>query len=158
MKEFEEEIKRLKFELMVSIPEEIKTALESGFDDGSLELSDILTRQEFINIRLNQLLHRLESYKTINVKSIPKDKVSIGSLVKVKHLEKDVYINFLITYPEFMTDADSYIEVTVNSPIGKSLMNKSIGDSVVAHLPNETVMYNIIDIHPLYAFGKMLDF
>lgn len=163
MKEIEEEIKRLRYELMVTIPDELKNAFESGSDDGTMEISNILVRQDLINIRLNQLIHRIDSYKKINIKKIPLDKVSVGSLVKVNKLKENTCITFLITYPEFMIYEEnnyniSYIEVTANSPIGKSLMNKSVGDVTVAHLPDGTVLYSIIELHPLYAFKKVLDF
>lgn len=163
MKELEEEIKRLRFELMVTIPDELQTALHSGAEEGSTEISDILTRQDFTNIRLLQLTHRVESCKKINKKNIPLDKVNIGSLVTVRNINEDMEISYLITYPEFMKDniispTFDYVEVTVNSPIGKALMNRSVGDEVIAQLPSKNILYNILKLYPLYAFEKALDF
>lgn len=163
MKELEEEIKRLRFELMVTIPDELQNALQTGSDEDGTEISDILIRQDLMNIRLSQLIHRIESCKKINIKNIPTDKVNAGSLVTVMNLNEDITVNFVITYPELMEDTiisqnHDYVEVTINSPIGKALMNKSIGDLTSAHLPNKTVLYKIIKLHPLFAFRKILDF
>jgi transcription elongation factor GreA len=145
--QLEREIDRLKYELSVTIPQEMQEAAELGDLKESTEFSEILTRQQFANIRLHQLIQRLAAYKQINLNHISRDKVGIGSIITVHHNESDNIKIFKVMSVEISNEeSPSYTEITINSPIGKALYNKSVGDIVMVPLPSKKAIYKILNI------------
>jgi transcription elongation factor GreA len=149
----ESEIQKLKYELSVTIPEEIQTAIEQGDLRENSEFSTAITRQHFVGIRLHQLLERLTAYKSVDISLIPLDKVGLGSIVTVMDVHNEEVHVFKLVISE-ISDIynDEYTEVTVKSPVGKALHNKSVNDLVSVQLPLHRRMYkitNIITIHNL---------
>lgn len=145
-KQLENEIEKLKYELSVSIPEEINEIMECGGLQDSTEISSVLQRQQLATVRLNQLIHRLNSNKNISLKEISKDAVGIGSLVTVKNIGTGQIIQFKIV----VNDISDIIDVTLQSPIGKALYNKKINDEVSVYLPNGKVTYSILELKTIH--------
>jgi transcription elongation GreA/GreB family factor len=147
----ESEIKKLRIELNVSIPEEIQEALESGDARENSEIYSILDRQHIITIRLSQLLNRLSRYKEIDISDIPRDVVGVGSLVHVECVNTYTKKTFKIVSSD-ISDIfqDDFEEVTVNSPLGKSLCNKAVNEIVTVKTPNNKILYKIIDLTTIH--------
>lgn len=150
--QLEKEIESLRHELSVTIPQEIQTAKETGDLRENTEFSEILTRQTFASIRLNQLLTRLKAYKSIDINTIPHDKVGIGSIVKVRHLESDKIVYFKLVVGDIHSfEVNKYEEITINSPIGKSLLDKKVKDEVLVSLPKGKATYRILQINTIHG-------
>jgi len=147
----ENEISKLRYELSVTIPHDMQTAIESGDLRENSEFSDVVSRQYFTSVRLKQLVDRLNSYKAINLQNISKTHVGLGSLVKVQHLEENKTITFKVVVGEIADEPTSeYTEITVNSPIGKALTDKRVKDKFIVILPTTRATYKILDIKTLH--------
>jgi transcription elongation factor GreA len=145
--QLENEIDRLKYELSVTLPQEMQDAVEMGDLRENSEYTEIVTRQQFAGIRLHQLIQRLAAYKQINLNNVPRDKVGIGSIITVYHDESGYIKTFKLALVEISNDESPlYTEITMNSPIGKSLYNKSVGDAVIVSLPSGKAIYKILNI------------
>ena len=145
--QLENEIDKLKYELSVTIPQEIQDAVEMGDLRENSEYTEIVTRQQFAGIRLNQLLQRLSAYKNININLIPKDKVGIGSIITVYHHESETTQVFKVVLAEISNEpTNTYTEITSNSPIGKLLYNKIVGETVMVPLPCGKATYKILSL------------
>ena len=83
-------------------------------------------RQEFVKARLRQLGRRLADLSLINMNNIPKDKVGLGSTVKVYDSSKEEEIEYKLVTSEETDVATGKISTT--SPIGRALLNKKVGD------------------------------
>ena len=81
----EAEITTLDFELRVTLPKEIKKALEHGDLRENSEYKSALERQEYVRARLGQLKKRLSELSTIDVTRLPKDRIAYGSTVTVEN-------------------------------------------------------------------------
>src|SRR5205085_1150309 len=79
-----EEVERLQHELNVTIPAEIRKAVEHGDLRENSEYKAALERQQFVQARLGQLRERLSRLSSIDISQIPTDKVGLGSRVVVK--------------------------------------------------------------------------
>jgi transcription elongation factor GreA len=91
-------------------------------------------RQEFVKARLRQLGRRLADLSLVNMSNIPKDKVGLGSTVKVYDSTKDEEIEYkLVTSEESDVAAG---KVSTTSPIGRALLNKKVGDTALVVTPN----------------------
>jgi transcription elongation factor GreA len=148
MNAIEEEIKDIRYILSVSIPEELNAALEFGDADDNSELSEILSRQYYLSVRLNQLINRLEEAEVVDCSKLPTDRVHLGSRVTVQNATTGEILKFFITKTvESFDDVpyQEYLVVTAKSPIGKAILNKKTSDQVHVKLPSASVTFIILD-------------
>jgi transcription elongation factor GreA len=111
-------------------------------------------RQEYLKARLRQLARRLADLSLINLNNIPKDKVGLGSTVKVYDSTKDAEVEYTLVTSEESDVAAGKISTT--SPIGRSLLNKKVGDSTVVVSPTgnrELEILKLTTIHDEAAPG-----
>lgn len=149
--QLQQEVQRLKYELAVTIPQEIKNAVELGDLRENSEYSAALEKQHFVGVRLEQMMSRLRAYQNIDTSKIPRDRVGIGSLVKVRNLNTGKIEYFKIVMHDIQDDEDGKItEVTMNSPIGKTFMNRQIKDEVTVYLPAKKTSYRILQITTIH--------
>ena len=78
------EVERLQHELNVTLPQEIRRAVEMGDLRENSEYKAALERQQLVRARLGQLRERLSKLSSIDVSQIPSDKVGLGSHVVVQ--------------------------------------------------------------------------
>src|SRR3981081_619596 len=82
-KKLKEEIDALEHELIHELPKEIKKAAALGDLSENAEYHMAKQRQEFVKARVRQLGKRLADLSMVNMNNIPKDRVGLGSTVKV---------------------------------------------------------------------------
>ena len=133
-KKLQEEINALEHELSHELPRELKKAVALGDLSENAEYHMAKQRQEFVKARLRQLGRRLADLSLINLNNIPKDKVGLGSTVKVYDTEKDEEIEYKLVTSEESDVAAGKISTT--SPIGRALLNKKVGDTATVVTPN----------------------
>ncbi|HMC54106.1 MAG TPA: GreA/GreB family elongation factor [Gemmatimonadaceae bacterium] len=143
-----EEAEKLQHELNVTLPNEIRKAVELGDLRENSEYKAALERQQFVQARLGQLHSRLSKLSSIDITQIPSDKVGLGSRVVVKDAksgEKEVY-NLVFG------DATEFEEghVTMASPIGRALLGKAVGDELVLRLPGITRHLKVIELQTIH--------
>ena len=79
-----DEVEKLQYELNVTLPNEIRKAVEMGDLRENSEYKAALERQQFVQARLGQLRERLSKLSSIDVTQIPHDRVGLGSTVHVR--------------------------------------------------------------------------
>src|SRR5436309_7492976 len=79
-----EEVEKLQYELNVTLPAEIRKAVELGDLRENSEYKAALERQRFVQARLGQLFERLSKIASIDPTQIPADRVGLGSSVVVE--------------------------------------------------------------------------
>ncbi|HET9374950.1 MAG TPA: GreA/GreB family elongation factor, partial [Chthoniobacterales bacterium] len=105
-------------------------------------------RQEYVKARVRQLGKRLADLSMVNMNNIPKDKVGLGSTVKVYDGDKDEKLEYNLVTSEESDVAAGKISTT--SPIGRALLNKKVGDTAVVVTPSgkrELEILSLITIH-----------
>src|ERR1043165_1155113 len=78
------EVEKLQYELNVTLPQEIRKAVELGDLRENSEYKAALERQQFVQARLGQLRQRLSKLSSIDQTQIPTDRVGLGSEVVVE--------------------------------------------------------------------------
>src|SRR5882672_8267318 len=78
------EAEKLRYELNVTLPSEIRRAVELGDLRENSEYKAALERQQFVQARLGQLRQRLSKLSSIDPAQIPPDRVGLGSRVVVE--------------------------------------------------------------------------
>ncbi len=130
---FEEEADRLIHELNVVLPAEIERAVALGDLRENSEYSAALERQRFVQARLDYISRRLSEISELDLEHIPTDRVGFGSRVTVRDTssgERELYVLALGDDIDF----DS-AEISMQSPIGKALLGKRVGEVVSVTLP-----------------------
>ena len=138
------EAEKLRYELNVTLPAEIRRAVEMGDLRENSEYKAALERQRFVQARLGQLGERIGKLSNIDLSQIPTDKVGLGSKVVVL----DLQMKSKETYHLVIGDSDEFEDeqVTMSSPIGRSLAGKGVGDEVVLQLPAKTRRLKIVEL------------
>jgi len=147
-RKLQEEMNLLEHELVHELPKEIKKAAARGDLSENAEYHMAKQRQEFVKARLRQLGARMAELALINMENIPKDKVGLGSTVRVYDNSKNAEVEYkLVTSEESDVTAG---KISTSSPIGRALLTKKVGDSAVVVTPNgnrEMEILNLTTIH-----------
>jgi transcription elongation factor GreA len=133
-RKLQDEMNQLEHELVHELPKEIKRAAALGDLSENAEYHMAKQRQEYLKARVRQLGKRLADLSLINMNNIPRDKVGLGSTVKVFDNTKNEEMEYTLVTSEESDVAAGKISTT--SPIGRCLLNKKVGDSVTVVSPN----------------------
>ena len=143
------EANKLQFELNVTLPNEIRKAVELGDLRENSEYKAALERQQFVQARLGQLRQRLSKLAQIDVAQIPHDKVGLGSRVIVKDSATGVEESYHLVFGDSVEFEEG--QVTMSSPIGRALVGKAVGELVMLKLPTVTRRLEIIDLKTIHV-------
>ena len=147
-KKLQEEINALEHELSYELPRELKKAVALGDLSENAEYHMAKQRQEFVKARLRQLGKRLADLSLINLNNIPKDKVGLGSTVKVYDADKDEEVEYKLVTSEESDVAAGKISTT--SPIGRALLNKKVGDSATVVTPSGKREFEVLSLTTMF--------
>lgn len=146
-KKLGDEAQKLQHELNVTLPSEIRRAVEMGDLRENSEYKAALERQQFVQARLGQLHMRLSKLSQIDPTQIPSDSVGLGSRVVVED-EKGSRDTYDLVFGDSIELEDGHVSMA--SPIGKALVGKSVGDLVVLKLPARTRRLKIISLKTIH--------
>jgi transcription elongation factor GreA len=142
------EVEKLTYELNVTLPHEIRKAVELGDLKENSEYKAALERQQFVQARLGQLTQRVTKLANIDIAQIPADKVGLGSRVVVE----DEQTKARESYELVFGDAGELQEghVTMGSPIGRALQGKAVGEQAILKLPTRVRRLVIVELHTIH--------
>ena len=143
-----EELEKLKHEYKVELPKTIATAREYGDLKENAEYHAARERQSFVKARINQLIEQLNTLNDLNISEIPEDKIGYGSTATVVDVDTDDEIVFTFVSANEINPAEG--KISVSSPIGTAMQNKSVGEKVTVVVPAGKRTYlikNIVTIH-----------
>jgi transcription elongation factor GreA len=151
-KKLHDEIVALEYELRNELPKEILKARAHGDLSENAEYHAAKERQGFVNARLNQLKQRMADISMIDFSKIPHDRVGLGSRVVVLEVKKDEKITYNLVTTE---EADAaHGKISTNSPIGRSLLGKEVGDVVKVQIPGGTREFEILELATIYEIPE----
>ena len=140
----EELEKLLKFDRPKNI-RDIAEARAHGDLSENAEYHAAKERQSFIEGKIRELQSKLALAEVIDPSRINQSRVAFGAKVKVLDTEANEEHTFTLVGPD-EADARSG-RISLNSPVGKSLLGKEVGDTVVIKAPAKTMEYEILEIN-----------
>jgi transcription elongation factor GreA len=146
------ELETLKRELTVDLPKELERARAYGDLSENAEWAMAKQRQEFLRARLSNLEARVAELSMINLESIPRDTVGLGSKVELEDLDEGGFAEYEIVVPEEVDGGQN--KISLSSPLGKALIGKSRDDDIEVQTPRGKRAYlvrKLITIHELIA-------
>ena len=139
-----DEVRKLQHELNVTLPNEIRKAVELGDLRENSEYKAALERQQFVQARLGQLHQRLSKLSQIDMAQIPLDRVGLGSKVVVREDKTGSHETYNLVFGDSVEFEDGH--VTMSSPIGRALLGKAVGEQVVLKLPAATRFLTVVEL------------
>lgn len=144
VKKLEEELDYLKTIKRVEIKEKIKVARSFGDLSENAEYDEAKNEQAFVEGRIATLENMLKNASVVDEADISTDKVGVGSIVKVKDYEFDEEVDFTIVGSAESNPAE--FKISNESPVGKSLIGKKVGEIVEVPTPDGVCKYEILGI------------
>lgn len=144
----EGELKTLEYEFRIELPKEIGNAVAMGDLRENAEYKAALERQSFVRARIGQLRKRLGELSAINMGSIPKDRVALGSKVTLLNLDTDEEVTYQLVFPE-VSDLEQGL-ISIASPIGKGLMGRTEGDEFTVQIPSGQKRFEVLGLSTLH--------
>ena len=144
VKKLENELEYLKTVKRKEITEKIKVALGYGDLSENSEYDEAKNDQAFTEGRIIQLENMLKNAVVVDESEIPKDKVSVGSIVKVMDYEFDEEVEYTIVGS---AEADPMnFKISNESPVGSALIGKKVGDVVEVAVPSGVSKFEVLEI------------
>jgi len=139
-----EELERL---LKVERPKNIQAIAEArshGDLSENAEYHAAKERQSFLEGRIQEFQAKLALAEVIDPSKISQSSVGFGAKVKVLDTGADEEYVFILVGVE---EADvKQGKISISSPVGKALLGKEVGDSVMIKAPARTMEYEILEI------------
>jgi transcription elongation factor GreA len=147
----EEGLQKLKDELQQLKTVERKTiikAIADARDKGDLsenaEYDAAKSDQGLLEIKIAKLEEIVSNARIVDTSKLDITKVSILTTVKIKNLKNNMEMKYTIVAEN---EADLKAgKISIDSPIGKGLVGKSVGEKVEVTVPAGVIPFEIIEI------------
>ena len=145
LKALEDELEMLKTVRRSEISEKIRVARGYGDLSENSEYDEAKNEQAIVEARIADLEVMLKNVVILDESEIVKDVISLGSNVNVYDEEFEEELEYVIVGS---TEADLDLgKISDESPVGKALMGKKVGDVAEAILPTgDTAKFRVISI------------
>lgn len=144
LKKLEDELHYLKATKRGEVAERIKEARGFGDLSENSEYDAACEESAMVETRIHTLEEQLKLVKVVDQSELKNDVVQIGSVVRVLDYEFNEEIEYAIVG---MTESDpAKNKISDQSPVGKSLLGKKVGDTVVVTAPGGEYSYKILEI------------
>ena len=145
LKKLEDELENLKVVRRKEVSQKIKEAREQGDLSENALYYAAKDEQRDIEARIEELEKILKNAEVVVEEEADLDKVSIGRSVKILDCEFDEELEYKIVGS---TEANSLKgKISNESPVGKALLGKQVGDTVTVETPAGEFSYKVLSIH-----------
>lgn len=145
LRKLEDELQDLKVNRRQEIAQKIKEAREQGDLSENAEYDAAKDEQRDIEARIEELEKILKNAEVVVEEEADLDKVSIGCNIKILDCEFDEELEYKIVGS---TEANSLKgKISNESPVGKALLGKKVGDTVKVETPAGEFEYKVLSIH-----------
>ena len=138
------ELERLK---KIERPKNIKEIEEArGHGDLSenAEYHAAKERQSHIDARIRDLEHKLAEAQIIDTSNLSTEKVVFGATVTVKDVQTENEQRYTLVGPDEGDLKNG--KISVQSPVGRALIGKRVGETVEVKTPAKVVEYEVLNI------------
>ena len=143
-KQKEEELTLLRTVKRAEITESIRKAREYGDLSENFEYHSARQAQAINNGRIAELESLLERARVVADEAVGGTSVGLGSIVKVRDLELEDEWEYILVDATSADPANN--RISVNSPVGRELLGKKVGDKVEIPIPDGKACYEIVGL------------
>jgi len=144
LNQLQAELDYLKSEKRLEVAQKIKEALSFGDLSENSEYDAAKNEQAQVEEKIVKLENMLKNVKVISEDEAGSDEVSIGCKVTVYDIEFDEELEYSIVGS---TEANPVLfKISNESPVGKGLLGKKVGDTVEIEAPQGSLSFKILKI------------
>lgn len=139
-----EELNLLESEKRPAISKQIAEARDKGDLSENAEYDAAKEAQGMLEAKIAQLKTLISNARLIDESQISTDSVQILNKVTIKNTKNDQKMTYILVSE---SEADLKAgKISINTPIGKGLMGKKIGEIAEIKVPSGVMTFEIIDI------------
>ena len=144
LKKLKDEISHLKDVERPKASNAIAEARDKGDLSENAEYDAAKEAQGMLEMKISKLEATLSNARLIDESQLDLSKVLVLSKVTIKNLNNQMQLKYTLV-AESEADLKSG-KISVNSPIGKGLLGKKVGELAEVNVPNGTIKFEIISI------------
>ena len=144
LKKLRDELQQLKDIERVKASKAIAEARDKGDLSENAEYDAAKEAQGMLEMRISKLEDTLAGARLIDESQLDTSKALVLSNVKIKNQANGMELTYLL-----VADGEADLaagKFSVNSPIGKGLLGKSVGDIAEIQVPNGVIKFEILEI------------
>ena len=144
LKKLRDELQQLKDVERVKASKAIAEARDKGDLSENAEYDAAKEAQGMLEMRISKLEETLAGARLIDESQLDTTKALVLSNVKIKNQSNGMELSYLL-----VADGEADLaagKISVNSPIGKGLLGKSVGDIAEIQVPNGMIKFEILEI------------
>lgn len=144
LKKLKEELEHLEHVERPRVTNAIAEARDKGDLSENAEYHAAKEEQSLLEFKIAQLKNTVANARVIDESQLDNSKVLALSTVKIKNTANKMEFKYTL-----VADSESDFKsgkISVNSPIGKGLLGKSVGDIAEIDAPNGVMKFEIIEI------------
>ena len=122
----------------------IAEARDKGDLSENAEYDAAKEAQGLLELEISKLEETVANARIIDESKLDNSKVLVLSTVKIKNTANNAILSYMLVAA---SEADlNKGKISVDSPIGKGLLGKKVGDTTEISVPNGTVKFEILEI------------
>jgi transcription elongation factor GreA len=144
LKKLRAELKQLKDVERVRASRAIAEARDKGDLSENAEYDAAKEAQGMLEMKIAKLEDALAGARVIDESQLDASKVLVLSIVKIKNQTNGMEMTYTL-----VADGEADLasgKISVNSPIGKGLLGKSVGDVADIEVPNGIMKFDVLEI------------
>jgi transcription elongation factor GreA len=145
LKKMKEEVKHLKNVKRPEIAHRVQVAREHGDLKENAEYHAAKEELQHMQNRINDMEYKIMHAVIVKEEDIPSDKVYILATVDLQNIKTKEKITYTLV-PDNEADWETG-KISVNTPIGKGLLGKSVGETAVIKVPNGEQHLKVLKIY-----------
>ena len=128
----------------VDVEDAIAEARDKGDLSENAEYDAAKEAQGMLEMRISKLEETLSNARVIDESQLDNSKVLVLSKVKIKNQVNNMILDYTI-----VADGEADLskgKISVNSPIGKGLLGKSVGEIAQINVPSGIINFEVLEI------------
>ena len=144
LKELRDKLDHLKDVERPRASQAIGEARDKGDLSENAEYDAAKEAQGMLEMEISKLEETLSNARIIDESKLDSSKVLVHSMVKIKNLSNSATMQYKLVAQSEANLAQG--KISVDSPIGKGLLGKKLGDIAEIEIPNGNVKFEILEI------------
>ena len=144
LKELRDKLDHLKDVERPRASQAIGEARDKGDLSENAEYDAAKEAQGMLEMEISKLEETLSNARIIDESKLDSSKVLVHSMVKIKNLTNSAVMVYKLVAQSEANLAQG--KISVDSPIGKGLLGKKLGDIAEIEIPNGNVIFDILEI------------
>jgi len=144
LRKYEDELHELKVVKRKEVAQKIKEAREQGDLSENAEYDAAKDEQRDIEARIEELEKILKNAEVVDEEEVDLDKINVGCKITILDMDESEELEYKIVGS---TEANSLKgKISNESPVGRALMGKKIGDIVEVETQVGPIKYKVLEI------------